>query len=191
MTLLTDTQASPVDMQSRRSILFNPGDTVRVHQRIKEKDKVRIQVFEGVVIARKHGTEPGATLTVRRLGSDGIAVEKIFPLYSPMIDRIEVIRRTKMRRARLYFLREKTPKQIREKLRRTKVMSVNAINEQQRERADDGVGMPEDVVHQEMSNNKNTSDERVSENETQEGSVDGDTILTETSAGDQRKREEG
>ena len=123
VSMLTDTQITPVQAQSRRDISVSPGDTVRVHQKITEKDKTRIQVFEGVVIARKHGNEAGATFTVRRVGSDGVAVEKIFPLYSPMIDRIEVTRRTKVRRSRLYFLRDKTPKQIREKLRRTKIVS--------------------------------------------------------------------
>ena len=121
--MLTDTQITPILAQSRRDISIRSGDTVRVHQKIVEKDKTRIQVFEGVVIAHKHGNEAGATFTVRRVGSDGIAVEKIFPLYSPMIDKIEITRRAKVRRSRLYFLRDKTPKQIREKLRRTTIVS--------------------------------------------------------------------
>lgn len=92
---------------------------MRVHQKITEKEKTRIQMFEGIVIARKHGTEPGATFTVRRVGSDEVVVEKIFPLYSPTIDKIEIIRKAKTRRAKLYFLREKTQRQVREKLRKT------------------------------------------------------------------------
>ena len=81
---------SPVDMAARKKLDLRPGDTVRVHQKIEEeKGKYRIQIFEGLVLARKHGTEPGATFTVRRVLS-GIGVEKIFPLYSPMIEKIEV-----------------------------------------------------------------------------------------------------
>ena len=117
--IVTDQQIAPIDVKSRRESRFGVGDTVRVHQKITEKDKTRIQIFEGIILARKHGTEPGATFTVRRVGTDGIAVEKIFPLYAPMIDRIEVTRKTKTRRAKIYFLRGRTPKQLREKLRKT------------------------------------------------------------------------
>ena len=125
--ILTDQQIAPTDVQTRRSSDFGTGDTVRVHQKIIEKDKTRIQVFEGTVIARKHGTEPGATFTVRRVGTDGIAVEKIFPLYTPTIDRIEVVQKVKTRRAKLYFLRGRTPKQIREKLRNTMAVLKDVV----------------------------------------------------------------
>ena len=117
LMILTDQQIAPIDVEKRRESGFGVGDTVRVHQKIVEKDKTRIQVFEGTVISRKHGTEPGATFAVRRVGTDGIAVEKIFPLYAPTVDRIEVSQKIKTRRAKLYFLRGRTPKQIREKLR--------------------------------------------------------------------------
>jgi len=94
---------------------FTPGDTVRVHVRIKEGDKERIQVFEGVVIARKHGGLR-ETFTVRKI-SFGIGVERIFPLHSPVIERIEVVRRGDVRRAKLYYLRKLKGKaaRIREK----------------------------------------------------------------------------
>lgn len=82
-----------------------PGDTVKVHQKIKEKDKERIQVFEGLVISKKHGKESGATITVRKVLS-GVGVEKIIPIHSPIIEKIEVIKRSKVRRAKLYYLRE-------------------------------------------------------------------------------------
>ncbi|MDE0243270.1 MAG: 50S ribosomal protein L19 [Candidatus Kaiserbacteria bacterium] len=112
------------DLEERKTLRLSAGNTVRVHQKIVEGDKKRSQVFEGVVIARKHGTEPGATFTVRRVGSDGIAVEKIFPLYSPTIEKIEVSRETKTRRSKIYFLRDKTPRQVREKLRRVLSLGI-------------------------------------------------------------------
>lgn len=82
-----------------------PGDTVRVYQKIKEGVKERIQAFEGQVLARKHGSEAGATITVRKEVS-GIGVERIFPLHSPIIDKVEVVRKGKPRRAKLYYLRK-------------------------------------------------------------------------------------
>ena len=132
--ILTNQQISPTDVKVRQENNFNAGDTVRVHQKIAEKDKTRIQVFEGTVIARKHGTEPGATFTVRRVGTDGITVEKIFPLYTPVIDRIEVTRKTKTRRAKLYFLRGRTPRQLREKLRRKQNTVKEVVTEQSEQR---------------------------------------------------------
>ena len=82
---------------------FRPGDTVRVHVRVVEGDKQRIQVFQGVVIARKGGGTR-ETFTVRKI-SGGIGVERVFPLHSPNVDKIEVVRRGKVRRAKLYYLR--------------------------------------------------------------------------------------
>jgi large subunit ribosomal protein L19 len=82
---------------------FAPGDTVRVHVRVKEGDKERIQVFQGVIIGRRGGGTR-ETFTVRKI-SGGVGVERIFPLHSPSIDRIEVVRRGKVRRAKLYYLR--------------------------------------------------------------------------------------
>ena len=85
-------------------VLIDPGDTVRVHVRIKEGDKERLQAFEGVVIARKHGGIR-ETITVRKT-SFGIGVERIFPLHSPVIQKIDIVRSAKVRRAKLYYLRE-------------------------------------------------------------------------------------
>ncbi len=96
---------------------FRPGDTVRVAVEIKEGDKKRIQNFEGVVIAIK-GTGAGKTFTVRKIGANGIGVERIFPVYSESIAGIEVVRKGKVRRAKLYYLRNKTGKQARIKERR-------------------------------------------------------------------------
>ncbi len=83
---------------------IRPGDTVKVHQKIKEKNKDRIQVFEGQVLARKHGKGISSTITVRKV-IDSIGVEKIFPLHSPSIEKIEIVRHAKARRAKLYYLR--------------------------------------------------------------------------------------
>ena len=83
---------------------MRPGDTVRVHVKVREGDKERIQVFEGTVIGLRRGG-PRATFTVRKV-SFGQGVERIFPLHSPIVDRIDVIRSAKVRRAKLYFLRD-------------------------------------------------------------------------------------
>ncbi len=87
---------------------INIGDTVRVHVKIKEGDRHRIQAFEGTVIARKHGGI-AETFTVRRV-SYGVGVERVFPIHSPNVDKVEVIRRAKVRRAKLYYLRGKVGK---------------------------------------------------------------------------------
>jgi large subunit ribosomal protein L19 len=82
------------------------GNWVRVYQKVKEDEKERTQVFEGIVIARKHGNEIGATITVRKEIS-GIGVEKIFPIHSPTIEKIEILKEGKRKRAKLYYLRKK------------------------------------------------------------------------------------
>lgn len=104
-------KVSPVNMDERKKLDIHAGDTVKVSQKIKEGEKTRLQIFEGLVLARKHGSEAGATFTVRRVAS-GVGVEKIFPLYSPMIDKIEIVKRAKVRRAKLYHIRKKVAKEI-------------------------------------------------------------------------------
>ncbi len=107
---------SPVHVEERKALGVRSGDTVRVWQKIQEKGKTRLQAFEGLVLSVKHGTEAGATFTVRRVAS-GVGVEKIFPLYSPLIDKIEILKRTKVRRAKLYYIREKAAREIRRQMR--------------------------------------------------------------------------
>ena len=109
-------------MEARKNLDVRPGDTVRVWQKIEEKGKYRLQAFEGLVLARKHGKEAGGTFTVRRVAS-GVGVEKIFPLYSPMIDKVEIINRARVRRAKLYYIRDKVAREARRQLRRTRLMT--------------------------------------------------------------------
>jgi large subunit ribosomal protein L19 len=113
---------SPVNTDARKALDIRPGDTVRVWQKIEEgKGKFRLQAFEGLILARKHGTEAGATFTVRKVTS-GVGVEKIFPLYSPMIDKVEVVKRARVRRAKLYYIREKVAREARRQLRRSRLV---------------------------------------------------------------------
>ena len=121
---------SPVDMEARKNLDIRPGDTVRVWQKIEEsKGKFRLQAFEGLLLARKHGTEAGGTFTIRRV-SGGVGVEKVFPLYTPMIDKIEVVKRARVRRAKLYFIREKVAREARRQLRRSRMMTPETASEE-------------------------------------------------------------
>ncbi|HEY1037646.1 MAG TPA: 50S ribosomal protein L19 [Candidatus Paceibacterota bacterium] len=121
MTATTKTAKKPVKLASDKGSKLKDfdmrvGDTVRVHQKIQEKGKTRLQVFEGMVLARKHGAEKGATFTVRK-NAGGYGVERIFPLFSPMIDKVEVVRRAKVRRAKLYYIRDKAAKEISKRMK--------------------------------------------------------------------------
>ncbi len=128
-TVTAGVQISPVNMEDRKALGIKAGDTVRVHQKITdEKGKSRLQVFEGVVLARKHGDEAGATFTVRKVSS-GIGVEKIYPLYSPNIDKIEIVKRAKVRRAKLYYIREKVAREIKRQMRRMSLVSLGTESE--------------------------------------------------------------
>lgn len=113
MTIIGDIEK---DFMKSKAPVFSPGDTVKVHIKIKEGDKERIQIFQGVVIAKKNAGIT-ATFTVRKI-SFGIGVERIFPEYSPNIVKIEVVRRGKVRRAKLYYLRTKSKKDSRIKEKR-------------------------------------------------------------------------
>ena len=113
---------SPVNIEERKKLDLRSGDTVRVTSKITEKDKktgkpkIRLQAFEGLCLAVKHGREAGATFTLRKVAS-GVGVERIFPIYSPTIDKIEVVKRSKVRRAKLYHIRKKAAKEIRRQMR--------------------------------------------------------------------------
>ncbi len=107
---------------------FKAGDTVRVHAKIIEGDKERVQVFEGAVISRSNGKGNRATFTVRKV-SYGVGVERIFPLHSPRIEKIEILARGKVRRAKLYYLRERSGKAARIKGTRLQIPEVGATSE--------------------------------------------------------------
>lgn len=132
-------------MESRKKLDLRAGDTVRVHQKIEEKGKTRIQIFEGLVLARKHGTEAGGTFTVRRVAS-GVGVEKIFPLYSPMIDKIEVVKRARVRRAKLYYIREKVSREARRQLRRSRMMATSTLDHASAEPTEEPAEEPQEEV---------------------------------------------
>ncbi len=123
---------------------FRSGDTVRVHVKIREGDKERIQVFEGVVIQRRGGG-PGATFTVRKISS-GVGVERIFPVESPSVTRIEIKSRGHVRRARLFYLRKLSGKKAR---LRSKVRDVTALNALVA--ADEEVGTAEEALASESA----------------------------------------
>lgn len=127
-TALQGVVTSPVQMADRKALGIKPGDTVKVHQKIVDKGKTRIQIFEGIVLARKHGDEPGATFTVRKVSS-GVGVEKIYPLYSPLIEQIEIVKRAKVRRAKLYYIREKVAREIKRQMRRMSLVSMSTESE--------------------------------------------------------------
>jgi len=129
---------TPVNSEGRAKLGLRAGDTVRVVQNIVELKKgrgtdkkektiknARKQVFEGLVLSTKHGTEAGGMFTVRATLS-GVGVEKTFPLYSPVIDSIEIVKRSKVRRAKLYFIREKAAKAVRRQLRNARMMHVKS-----------------------------------------------------------------
>jgi large subunit ribosomal protein L19 len=112
---------SPVNVEARQKLEFRAGDTVRVWVKVLEdaaKQKYRLQAFEGLVLARKHGNETGATFTVRKVAS-GVGVERVFPLYSPSIDKIEIVKRSRVRRSKLYYVREKAIRDVRRKMKQT------------------------------------------------------------------------
>lgn len=117
-----------VNVEARKNLDMRTGDTVRVGQKIQEKGKTRIQNFEGMVIARKHGAEQGATFIVRRV-VNGMGVEKIFPLFSPMIENIEIVKRGKTRRSKIYYIRDKAAKEISKRMRMI-MMSVGLADEE-------------------------------------------------------------
>lgn len=107
---------TPVNIKERQNLGIKTGDTVKLSLKIQEKGKTRLQPFEGLVIAMKHGKEAGASITVRRISS-GVGMEKTMPLYSPIIAKIELVKQAKTRRSKLYYIRNKAAKEARRKIK--------------------------------------------------------------------------
>jgi large subunit ribosomal protein L19 len=138
INMINKIKFSPVNIEARKNFDFHAGDTIKVWSKIREEKvspkkgkasvvKYRLQVFDGLVLARKHGTESGATFTVRKIAS-GVGVERIFPLYSPTVEKIEIIKRSRTRRAKLYFVRNKATKEIKRKVKSIMVEANNVKN---------------------------------------------------------------
>lgn len=125
---------SPIDTDARKKLDVRAGDTIKVWSKIQEKGKTRLQAFEGLVLARKHGSENGATITVRKVSS-GVGVERIFPLYSPNIDKIEILKRASVRQSKLYYIREKAVKEIRRRMKHAAYEGAEGVED-----------MPEEVA---------------------------------------------
>lgn len=145
----TQIKISPVNIEHRKNLDLRSGDTVRVWSKVQEKGKTRLQAFEGLVLARKHGSEAGATFTVRKVSS-GVIVERIFPLYSPNIDKVELVKRSKTRKSKLYYVREKAAKEIRRKMK-TASSDIPDFAEQEAEevKSEDTKEAPETVTETE------------------------------------------
>ncbi|HOH11392.1 MAG TPA: 50S ribosomal protein L19 [Candidatus Paceibacterota bacterium] len=172
MSQLQGFEISPVEVAKRQKLGLRPGYTVRVWQKVPEKDgKFRRQAFEGLVIACKHGTEPGATFTVRRVAS-GVGMEKIFPLYSPMIDRVEVLREVKVRRSKLYYIRDKAAREIRRRMRRV-ITGLKARKDEDDELVEqviEGIEVEPEVLEntETVENTENTEEVEKTDGETKD-----------------------
>jgi len=193
---------TPIAPEERVKLGIRPGDTVRVHQKIVEYKKgrsankketttktARVQIFEGLVLAVKHGTEAGATFTVRAVLS-GVGVEKIFPLYAPFIEKIEIVRRSKVRRAKLYFIRDKVARQVRRQLRNMRLVNISSTDFAKKEEpvateeeASDAVpteeGAPEEVTVEEVQENdpaQKTDGTEMTPEEEQEGAPEAPVV---------------
>jgi large subunit ribosomal protein L19 len=110
------------------------GDTVKVHHKYKDKGKDKIQIFEGLVLCRKHGNETGAAITVRKIAA-GVGVEKIFPIHSPIVAKIEVVKSGKVRRAKIHYIRDARGRKSRLKRVEEKKSSAATKQESQKQEA--------------------------------------------------------
>ena len=181
---------TPVNIEARKKLDLRAGDTVRVIQKIEEKGKTRLQAFEGLVLARKHGKEAGATFTVRRV-KNGMGVEKIFPLYSPIIDGIEIIKRSKVRRSKLYYVRRKAAKEISKRLRMM-MMKLGLAEEEAKQEAGKAKEVeettPEGTEEEVVENTEEKTEEvPVEEEEKKEEVVEEET--TEEEVKEEEKKE--
>ena len=126
----TTIQMTPISMAERKNLPLRAGTTVKVHLKIQEKGKPRTQVFEGLVLSVKGGKGNGAMFTVRKVAS-GVGMEKIFPLYSPSIDKIEIVRQSKVGRSKLNYVRGNVAREVKRKMRHTKTGSTVPVQEEE------------------------------------------------------------
>jgi large subunit ribosomal protein L19 len=175
-------QFLPESVRNRKDFDIRAGDTVRVDVKIQEKGKTRIQSFEGLVLSRKHGRENGGTITVRKV-SNGVGVERIFPIYSPAIDAITVTRRAKVRQSKLYFLRDVVSKVMRYKLRRISdvKLSTKDLPEWENEAVDQDVA---DEATAEVEETTSEAEETTEETPVEETSADSEEETPEAPAKD-------
>lgn len=153
---------------------FRVGDKVRVHRRVKEGNKERIQIIEGEIIAHKHGRQPGATITVRRV-TLGVAVELVLPLSSPFTEKIKIVKRQKVRRAKLYYLRQSKGKKgrLKENIEETKAMRELQETQKKEEK------LAEEAA-KEKTKEKNTEKPETKSDIKQEEKVNEDVATEET-----------
>lgn len=126
----TTIQLSPATTLERKNLPLRAGATVKVYLKIEEKGKTRLQVFEGLVLSVKGGAQSGAMFTVRKVAS-GVGVEKIFPLYSPTIDKIEIVKQADVRKSKLYFIRKKVAREVSRKMRHTRTGTTVPVQEEE------------------------------------------------------------
>ena len=135
---------------------MKPGDTVRIHEKVVDKAKKKSQVFEGILIAKKHGKGINATFTLRAI-LDGVGVEKVYPLHSPLIEKMEVVKKGRARRAKLYYIREESQKKIRRKLK-SKTVNKRETEAKQKRKTE---AKPEDSK---MKTEKGKTEKKIEEN---------------------------
>ena len=126
---ITKSKFTSVDLNERKNLDFKSGDTVRVWSKIIEKGKTRLQAFEGLVLCRKHGKETGATFTVRKV-SKSVGVERIFPIFSPNIGKIEILKKAKTGRSKLYSIRTKAVKEVKKRLKSVTIAKIQKADEE-------------------------------------------------------------
>lgn len=179
---------SPVNVEKRQEINIQTGDTVRVMEKFPEGDDYRLQPFEGIVLSQKHGHEPGATFTVRQ-EVEGVGVEKIFPLYTPQIDEISIIRRARTRRAKLYHIRDKAARQIRREMRRMVNVDISTGSDAEGKEQEEAEAEDHEV---EASEDREGADpeEATEENDNEQKEAEASDGEEEASEGQQEDEEE-
>jgi len=170
-----------INQEERKNLGITAGDTVRVWVKIAEKGKVRLQAFEGMVLATKHGNEPGSTFTVRKV-SQGVGVERIFPLFSPNIDKIEIVKRARVRRAKLYHIREKVAREVKRQMRRTRLINLSTLSdtEEQDRIAKEAEAKEQEEVRMAEEQATKEAEAKVAE-EAKQAETDAEVLATEDS----------